>query len=279
MHTDRVDTQQALKVTFPVLIALGVLFLIQMAKSDVIPFSIPPRWRPMAAVVLGLSGTVATQVAMGRNWAQALMDGFMGGVGAVGLYELGSRMGAKPGNPPTPPQDGPKKGPEDAETPKPSTETPKGHPEPPSEAARWLSTERWGAYILVTLIAFGCSPSQQAIQAGIADGIASGANAGLPSLLSTYKAEGDAEIERAKDRPEAETGLEKVRAKWAPVWKAWETFRAAHSAWASTLEAGGDASKMFDALKAAYCDVEYVWPKELSALPAVPLTCPKGDAQ
>lgn len=134
---------------------------------------------------------------------------------------------------------------------------------------------RWLAYVLIALVWFGCGASQRQTQAAVADGIASGANASLPMLLAAYKAEGDGVIERSKDRAEAELGLTSVRERWAPVWQAWEGFRVAHGAWASALEAGGDLTATLEALKGAYCEVEHVWPSELPALPAVPITCPK----
>lgn len=131
----------------------------------------------------------------------------------------------------------------------------------------------FSSFSLIALMA--CGSSQRAVQASVADGIAQGANAGFPVLIQAYREQGDTVIDAAQTRKAAEEGLDDVRARWAPVWKAWQTFRAAHGAWADALEGGGDTTAALGALKKAYCEVEAVWPSELAALPSVPITCPE----
>lgn len=131
-------------------------------------------------------------------------------------------------------------------------------------------------YMAIALV--GCSAPARQIEAEVATGIAMGANASLPSLVSLEDREGRDEIAVAQTRPEAESRLDAVRERWAPIWQGWKTFSIAHEAWAEALENGGDTTAALAALKKAFCGLVKVWPKSL-ALPAVPFAvsavCPK----
>ncbi|MDB4994369.1 MAG: hypothetical protein JWM74_1801 [Myxococcaceae bacterium] len=66
------------------LLALIVFAVVRLLKSDTkIPINIPPRFRPVLAVVLGSIGGVLDHVASGTPWKQAMINGATGGVLAI----------------------------------------------------------------------------------------------------------------------------------------------------------------------------------------------------
>lgn len=68
------------------------------------------------------------------------------------------------------------------------------------------------------VLLLSCSPSELQVQAHIANAIAIGANDALPTLVSAYRAEGDAAIASASTREAADAALAEVRTRWQPVW-------------------------------------------------------------
>ena len=89
----------------------------------------------------------------------------------------------------------------------------------------------------------GCSASAVKRQAVAADAIGRTLNGALPSVLQAYKQQ---QLDVAQlacghttpcaDPEAARDAVMAVRAKWAPVWLAWELSRAAHDAWADQLD-------------------------------------------
>jgi len=127
--------------------------------------------------------------------------------------------------------------------------------------------------VIVLLALGGCDAGALQIQAQTANAVASAANAGLPVLVERYKSEGDAAIERAATRAEAETGVAAVKERWAPVWAAWEALRVAEDGWAVAIEQGGDLGAAIQGLSVAYCGLVAVWPEDIPAIPLSPLRC------
>ena len=121
--------------------------------------------------------------------------------------------------------------------------------------------------------------SMSQIQAQTANAVASGANAALPMLVDKYRQEGNRAIEKAASRPDAEAALSAIKAKWKPVWDAWEVLRVAEDAWATALELGGDTTGALVGLKKAYCGLQGVWPDDVPVVPLAPLKCPSGKAE
>lgn len=134
--------------------------------------------------------------------------------------------------------------------------------------------------IFVALVAAlsGCGDMGRLIQARTADGVATAANSGLPILVERYNQEGIDAIMAVKKsggtKEQAHAAIAKVKAKWDPVWKAWETLRVAQDAWAGALESGGDTSAALGQLKGAYCGLSAVWPDDIPAVPLAPMKCP-----
>lgn len=128
------------------------------------------------------------------------------------------------------------------------------------------------AFVLALVLA-ACDMTALQIQAQTANAVAIGANAALPTLVNRYRQEGLDVIAGAKTRAEAEASLARVRAAWAPVWRAWDTLRVAQDSWATALERGGDTAAALASLKQAYCGLLRVWPKQIPALPVGPLRC------
>jgi len=127
------------------------------------------------------------------------------------------------------------------------------------------------------LASLGCDMSARQIQAHTADAIGHAANSALPILLSHYRQEGLDAIQAASTKAEAETELAAIKSRWEPVWKAWESVRIAQNAWATALESGADTAASLSAVRAAYCELQGVWPSQLAAMPIAPVVC--GAAQ
>lgn len=133
--------------------------------------------------------------------------------------------------------------------------------------------------LALLLLVTGCTDAALQIQAQAANSVAQTANAALPILLERYRQEGLRAIDVVKDAggtaDEARAAVDAVKAKWAPVWKAWETLRVAQGAWADTIAGGADAGSTLEALRDAYCGLIQVWPKDIVAVPLGPLKCPE----
>lgn len=125
--------------------------------------------------------------------------------------------------------------------------------------------------VLVTFcLGVGCGASQRQAQTVAASMLATTVNDALPALTAAYQAEGDRAIDAAPTQDEARKARDAVRARWAPVWKAWDAVRVAQNAWATALESGTaqDVSRTAGALQAAYCGLRAAAPSV--ALPEVP---------
>lgn len=89
----------------------------------------------------------------------------------------------------------------------------------------------------------GCSGSTAQRQVRAADGIGRAFNRAQPVVLAAYEGGSRAVIDAAcgetrpcADPDSAREALAAHRAKWAPVWVAWEAARLAHDAWSTASE-------------------------------------------
>lgn len=82
-------------------------------------------------------------------------------------------------------------------------------------------------------------------------------NEAIDELAVTMRAEGMVEIRDSVTADEARERLERVEARWAPVWAAVEAFREAHGDYADALEGKGDMrpEHLLPVLRASYCVV------------------------
>ncbi len=96
-----------------------------------------------------------------------------------------------------------------------------------------MRISRRGACVLLLALALsGCAGSARTR-------IVTAANASGVLLVSTYKAMGDACVQKAASRTDAEACIASNDAKWAPVWVAFDALRAADGdsgAWCSFLQ-------------------------------------------
>jgi hypothetical protein len=92
--------------------ALVVGFAVRMVKSDgPLPITIPPRWRPWLAMILGALAATFEKVNAGISWKQALAGGLLAALLAIGGHQLviesvrnGQELGGEPKKPdPKPP--------------------------------------------------------------------------------------------------------------------------------------------------------------------------------
>lgn len=122
------------------------------------------------------------------------------------------------------------------------------------------------ALLLAALVALACAskPPPDATQRHIAAIVAVGANEAFPILLDRYVAEGEAAVLMASSEEEARSNVAVVRAKWRPIWVAWDVFVTAHDAWRASLAASdGDILRAAIAAREAYCGVVKLSPVEL----------------
>lgn len=154
---------------------------------------------------------------------------------------------------------------------------------------------RYAFAILFSILAMlGCSASAAHTEAKVATGIAVVANTGLDVLGKVYEqqlvgaiiAAGEASYATVEARNAA---IDKAEAaviqRWVPVWGdppevvggrlgAWTVFRAAHTAWAAAIEAGGDGAPLLVQMRVAYCALLLVLPADAASVIRVPLvTC------
>lgn len=76
------------------LAAAGVWLLVRLLKSDAFPVDIPPRFRPLLALVLGQVSAVLLAVVGGMSWRGAVVSGLIATALAIAGQELGAS--AKP---------------------------------------------------------------------------------------------------------------------------------------------------------------------------------------
>lgn len=148
---------QALKTySVPMAIALVVMLLVQLVKSDKIPIDIPARARPWVAIGLALAAAIATRVIQGIDVGAAVIEGLGAGLTSIGIFEAGSSV--KPGAPPAPPAP-----PSDRDA---KTDPPAAPPADPPLASRvlWITDPfLFGGPVRVlfsiafALLAFGCA--------------------------------------------------------------------------------------------------------------------------
>lgn len=167
----------------PALIALAVMLLIQLVKSDKIPITIPPRARPWVAIGLALASAIATRVAQGFPLGQAVAEGLGAGLGAVGLFEAGASLAPKDEQ---------------------KSEPPKA---PPGSLIMMLS-------MLFALVAFGCGAAekvQHVVQ--MSSEVIARAE---PCLVVQYEAQQE-DCLKLEPVDEARACVDRVKATWKPI--------------------------------------------------------------
>lgn len=118
--------------------------------------------------------------------------------------------------------------------------------------------------------ALACGPQHEA-QSAAAHAVAVSANEVFPVLQSAYVLDGRAAVDRAVDREDADRLVADVTTAWRPVWRAWDAFAAAHTAWVRSLE-GDDLGAVLSAARGAhvaYCALYDVAPVTLPDMPGV----------
>lgn len=142
--------------------------------------------------------------------------------------------------------------------------------------ASWLGHLLCAAVVLVAPLP-ACSSATLQVESRVADGVAVAGNTALPILVERYRDEGIDAILAVKhaggSADEARAAVDAVKARWAPVWTAWDALAAAQDGWATAIEQGGDASAALGGLKAAYCSLLFSWPKDVPAAPLAPISC------
>lgn len=70
--------------------ALAIGLLVRLLKSDTpLPFTVPAKWRPVLALVLGLLSGVLHALSTGVPWRDALLGGLSAGVAAIVGHDVG----------------------------------------------------------------------------------------------------------------------------------------------------------------------------------------------
>ena len=85
------------------LAAIVIGAVVRLLKSDgPIPLTVPSRWRPVLAVVLGVIAGVFDKVASGGAWTQAILGGLLAALTAISSHDVvieGLRGGKELGAP------------------------------------------------------------------------------------------------------------------------------------------------------------------------------------
>lgn len=199
------------KYAWPVTIALIVLALIQLVKSDKVPITIPSRARPWVALTLGILGGAAAAIVAGRPLLEALITGITGGTGSIGLFELGNSVKA-----PSPPPPGPS-----------DQERPTEPPAPPRPDLPQASRTLWitdpflfggpvkvAFGLLFALVAFGCGAVekvQHVVQ--MSSEVIARAE---PCLVIQYEAQQE-DCLKLESVDEARACVARVKATWKPI--------------------------------------------------------------
>lgn len=106
---------------------------------------------------------------------------------------------------------------------------------------------------LLALFASCCGPNAEA---KAADSVARIANAGAPLLIEAYKAD---------TSPYAEL-------KWERVWAAWDAFRLAHDAYATSIEQGAQPSP--ETMLKSFCSLVGITPEPAKSRIQIVGVCP-----
>lgn len=109
--------------------------------------------------------------------------------------------------------------------------------------------------VLGVLALFAACCGQNA-EAKAADAVARVANAGAPALIEAYKADAS---------PDAEL-------RWERVWAAWDAFRLAHDAYATSIEQGAQPSP--ETMLKSFCSLVAVTPDPAKSRIQVVGVCP-----
>ena len=135
--------------------------------------------------------------------------------------------------------------------------------------------------VLSSLVLCGCPDYALQVQAQTANAIAQGANTELPVLVAQFKQDGIEAMTVVKTNggtaDQARAELARIEVKWANVWKGWDALRAAHDAWATALEKGGDYAAALLGLSKAYCAFMILWPQAVPIVPLAPVLCPVAE--
>jgi len=135
---------------------------------------------------------------------------------------------------------------------------------------------------LSILVLSGCPDYALQIQAQTANAVAQAANTELPVLVGQFRQDGMDALVTVKQKggteDQARAELARIEVKWAPVWKGWDALRAAHDAWATALEKGGDYAAALIGLSKAYCSFMILWPQAVPVIPLAPVLCPVAEA-
>ncbi len=83
------DIIEAIKAhAWPIVAAVVIGGLVRMVKADTIPINVPPRWRPVLALGLGLVSGACDAIIRGTAWQEALGMGLLSSFVAMGGHDV-----------------------------------------------------------------------------------------------------------------------------------------------------------------------------------------------
>jgi hypothetical protein len=107
-----------------------------------------------------------------------------------------------------------------------------------------------GATLLpLALLCTDCGPTAHQVQAVAADTAAAAANMSLSMLVA---------IERTEERAAIAKAATDVQEQWAPIWKTWDDYDVAHSAYRTALRQGTATPALEAEARLAYCALRAV---------------------
>jgi len=73
---------------WPVAVGLVIALALYAANRANLLKSVPPRYTPAVAAVLGILSAIGAQLATGMSWEEAIGKGFLAGAAATGFWEM-----------------------------------------------------------------------------------------------------------------------------------------------------------------------------------------------
>lgn len=128
--------------------------------------------------------------------------------------------------------------------------------------------------LFVLSFTLGCAAS---LEPTLIAGIADVANRGADPLLAAYKQAGDDAItatpftgDKATDDAGTKAALDRVDARWEPVWEAWKALRTAELAYKTAYDKGEQTP--FGSVVIAFCTFRAVLPTLAKGVAEAPLS-------
>ncbi|MEM6791542.1 MAG: hypothetical protein AAF715_28755 [Myxococcota bacterium] len=215
-------------------------------------------WKEVAAIVTGVAGAAIVPLQSGSDWRVVAA---VAGLAAMAAIKVNSA-----------PLPVPARRPKDDGGPPPSKPT----TWPPGAAG---SPPRIGMAAVVVMMGVALPSCTRRAQAITADRVAYAVDTAGGVLAEAERDEGLAEIAKASTRAEGVAAADAVRARYEPVWAAYNALESAHVTWVGIIQSGGKVTEgVVASVLRSWCTLSALLAELDHPLPAI-LPCEGDDAQ